>query len=94
MPRAEMIQKAEELLSYVMTLTNRQHFPQLDSDAVLVEQSRQILTAITTGVSARDRVYNEIKMRASVRYPTLTLKQILEQDTQSTMLGSYAIPGF
>ena len=61
MPRAEMIQKAEELLSYVMTLTNRQHFPQLDSDAVLVEQSRQILTAITTGVSARDRVYNEIK---------------------------------
>ncbi|WP_432209867.1 ImcF-related family protein, partial [Acinetobacter variabilis] len=94
MPRAEMIQKAEQLLSYAMTLTNHQHFPQLNSDAVLVEQSRQILTAITTGVSARDRVYNEIKMRASVRYPTLTLKQILEQDTQSTMLGSYAIPGF
>jgi type VI secretion system protein ImpL len=95
MPRAEMIQKAEQLLSYAMTLTSHQNFPQLDSDALLVEQSRQILTAIATGVSARDRVYNEIKMRASVRFPALTLQQILgDEIPQSAMLGSYAVPGF
>ena len=93
MPRTEMIQKAEQVLSYAMTLTHRSYFPQLNSDAMLVEQSRQILTAVTTGVSARDRVYNEIKMRASVRFPVLTLKHILDDETQSVMLSSYAVPG-
>src|SRR5690606_39846151 len=51
------------------------------------------LTAVTTGVSARDRVYNEIKMRASVRFPVLTLKHILDDETQSVMLSSYAVLG-
>src|SRR5690606_39385285 len=93
MPLTKMIQKAEHVLSYAMTLTHRSYFPQLNSDAMLVEQSRQILTAVTTGVSAQDRVYNEIKMRASVRFPALPLKHILDDETQSVMLSSYAVPG-
>lgn len=94
LPRAEMLQKAEQLLSYAMTLTGSSSFPQLDSDTVLVEQTRQVLTAMTTGVSARDRVYNDIKMRASVRFPALTIKQMVGENAQTTMLGSYALPGF
>nr|WP_254202573.1 MULTISPECIES: type VI secretion system membrane subunit TssM [unclassified Acinetobacter] len=94
LPRAEMLQKAEQLLSYAMTQTDSSAFPQLDSDTVLVEQTRQVLTAMTTGVSARDRVYNEIKMRASVRFPALTIKQIVGGSGQTMMLGSYALPGF
>ncbi len=42
---------------YAMTLTDSSSFLQLDSDTVLVEQTRQVLTAMMTGVSARDRVY-------------------------------------
>jgi type VI secretion system protein ImpL len=94
LPRAEMLQKAEQLLSYAMTMTGSSLFPQLDSDTVLVEQTRQVLTAMTTGVSARDRVYNDIKMRASVRFPVLTIKQMVGENAQTTMLGSYALPGF
>ncbi|EKE24017.1 MAG: hypothetical protein ACD_6C00267G0006 [uncultured bacterium] len=89
-----MLQKAEQLLSYAMTMTGSSLFPQLDSDTVLVEQTRQVLTAMTTGVSARDRVYNDIKMRASVRFPVLTIKQMVGENAQTTMLGSYALPGF
>src|SRR5690606_5244694 len=48
LPRAEMLQKAEQLLSYAMTLTGSSSFPQLDSDTVLVEQTRQVLTAMMT----------------------------------------------
>ncbi len=47
-----------------------------------------------TGVSARDRVYNKIKMRALVRFPALTIKQMVGENAQTTMLGSYALPGF
>ncbi len=93
MPRGEMIQKAEQILSYAITLAGHNSFPQLNSDAVLVDQTRQILTTITTGVSARDRVYNEIKMRAAVRFPAITVKQILGEAHQNVMLGSYALPG-
>lgn len=94
LPRAEMLQKAEQLLSYAMTLTDSSSFPQLDSDTILVEQTRQVLTAMMTGVSARDRVYNKIKMRALVRFPALTIKQMVGENAQTTMLGSYALPGF
>src|SRR5690606_7515146 len=41
-----------------------------------------------------DRVYNEIKMRASVRFPALTIKQMVGESAQTIMLGSYALPGF
>jgi type VI secretion system protein ImpL len=92
-PRGEMLQKAEQILGYAITLSGRNSFPQLKSDAVLVDQTRQILTAITTGISARDRVYNEIKSRAAVRFPAMTVKQILGETNQNAMLGSYALPG-
>lgn len=93
MPRSEMIQKAEQVLSYVMTLANDPEFPRMESDPNLVDQTRQILMAVSTGIPARDRVYNEIKMRASVRFPAVTIKQIAGESGQNSMLGSYALPG-
>ncbi|CAM4326267.1 type VI secretion system membrane subunit TssM [Acinetobacter pragensis] len=92
-PRNDLISKAELVLSYAMTLANDPKFPQLESDANLVDQTRQILLAVTTGIPARDRVYNEIKMRGSVRFPAITVKQMVGEASQNSMLGSYALPG-
>lgn len=93
MPRGEMIQKAEQVLTYAMTLANDQKFPKLDSDSQLVDQSRQVLLAVMKGMPARDRVYNEIKMRAAVRYPAVTTAQIVGEPNRAVVLGSYALPG-
>ncbi len=93
MPRGDMIQKAEQVLSYAMTLAADPAFPQMESDPLSVDQTRQILTAVTMGIPARDRVYNEIKMRGSVRFPAVTVKQILVKQAKTSMLGSYALPG-
>ncbi|OTG56500.1 type VI secretion protein [Acinetobacter sp. ANC 4204] len=93
MPRGEMIQKAEQVLSYSMTLTNDPKFPVLSSDSLVVDQARQALLSVVRGMPARDRVYNELKMRAAVRYPALTIKQMLGETNQNTILGSYALPG-
>lgn len=93
MPRGEMIQKAEQVLTYAMTLANDQKFPKLESDSQLVDQSRQVLLAVMKGMPARDRVYNEIKMRAAVRYPAVTTAQIVGEPNRAVVLGSYALPG-
>lgn len=93
MPRGEMIQKAEQVLSYSMTLANDKKFPVLNSDSQLVDQSRQVLLSVMKGMPARDRVYNEIKMRGAVRFPALTTAQIVGEANRSVVLGSYALPG-
>ncbi|OTG76568.1 type VI secretion protein [Acinetobacter sp. ANC 4169] len=93
MPRGEMIQKAEQILSYSITLAHTQNFPILEADSLLVDQTRQVLLAVIRGMPARDRVYNEIKMRAAVRYPAVTVKQLVGENGQNTVLGSYALPG-
>ncbi|AOA58835.1 type VI secretion system membrane subunit TssM [Acinetobacter larvae] len=93
MPRGDMIQKAEQVLSYAMTLANDPQFPSLPADAQLVDQTRQVLVAVVRGMPARDRVYNEIKMRAAVRYPAVTVAQIVGEQNKSFVLGGYALPG-
>jgi type VI secretion system protein ImpL len=90
---AELLAKAEQILSYAMTLTTVEGFPVLESDARLVDQSRQVLLSVIQGTPARDRVYNEIKMRAAVRFPALTIGQIVGNDHKSLVMGGYALPG-
>lgn len=93
MQRGDMIQKGEQVLSYAMTLANDQKFPVLSADSQLVDQSRQVLLSVMKGMPARDRVYNEIKMRGAVRFPAVTTAQIVGEANRSVMLGSYALPG-
>jgi len=88
MPRGEMIQKAEQILSYSMTLVGDPKFPVLSSDSLVVDQTRQVLLSVIRGMPARDRVYNELKMRAAVRYPALTIKQMLGDANQNAILWS------
>ncbi|KAF5299021.1 hypothetical protein FQR65_LT19548 [Abscondita terminalis] len=76
-----------------MTLANDKKFPVLESDAQLVDQTRQVLLSVVRGMPARDRVYNEIKMRAAVRYPAVTVAQIVGETNRNVMLGGYALPG-
>ncbi len=93
MPRGEMIQDAEKILSYAMTLANQDGFPILETDAQVVDQTRQVLLSVIRGMPARDRVYNEIKMRAAVRFPAVTVGQIVGEQNRNIVLGSYALPG-
>ena len=93
MPRGEMIQRAEQILTYSMTLANDPKFPTLSADAQLVDQSRNVLLSVMKGMPARDRVYNEIKMRGAARFPAVTTAQIVGEANRSVVLGSYALPG-
>lgn len=90
---AEMIQKAEQILTYAMSMATDEDFPVLASSPQIVDQSRQVLLSVVRGMPARDRVYNEIKMRAAVRFPAMTIGQLVGESNRGTILGGYAIPG-
>lgn len=93
MSRSDMIRKAERLISYSLSQSQNAAFPVLEADLALVDQTREHLRQVIKGMPARDRVYAEIKMRAAVRYPAITVAQVVGEKNRHFMVGSYALPG-
>lgn len=90
---AEVTQKTEQILTYATQLVTDKSFPIVQADPQLVEQSRQVLVSVVRGMPAKERVYNEIKMRTAMRFPALTIAQIIGEPYKNTILGGYAISG-
>lgn len=93
MPREQLIRSAEQLLGYYLAQAGAPDFPLLEPRLMLVDQSRQTLRRVVKGVPARERVYAEIKTRASTRYPAMTVAGIVGERDKNVIAGSYAIPG-
>lgn len=93
MSRSDMIRNAERLISYSLSKSQNPAFPVLAADLALVDQTREHLRQVIKGMPARDRVYAEIKMRAAVRYPAITVAQVVGENNRHFMVGSYALSG-
>lgn len=92
-PKAETTQKAEQVLSYLITLSTDKHFPVLQSNPHLIDQTRQLLISVVQATPAINRVYSQIKTRAAVRFPPLTIAQIVGNDNKKTIFGGYELSG-
>lgn len=90
---AELTQKTEQILTYATQLITDKSFPVVQADSQLVEKSRQVLVSVVRGMPAKERVYNEIKMRATMRFPALTVAQIVGEPYKNAILGGYALSG-
>jgi type VI secretion system protein ImpL len=93
MSRSDMIRSAERIISYSLSQSTSSDFPLLETNLALVDQTRDNLRRVVKGMPARDRVYSEIKMRASARYPSITVAQIVGDQNRSLMTGNYVIAG-
>lgn len=93
MSRGDMIRQAERIISYSLGLAQTKEFPVVESDLALVDQTRETLRQVIKGLPARDRVYTELKMRAAVRYPSVTVAQVVGEANRNLIVGSYALPG-
>lgn len=93
MSRNDMIRSAERIISYSLSHAQNSAFPVIDADLALVDQTRENLRQVIKGMPARDRVYADIKMRASVRYPSVTVAQIVGESNRHMIVGSYALQG-
>lgn len=93
MPRDKMIRQAERILSFTLAHVDDPAFPLIQNDLGLIDETRSNLSKVSKGQPARERVYSEIKMRSSARFPSITVAQITQNTTNETLLGSYVISG-
>ncbi|SOF01559.1 type VI secretion system protein ImpL [Burkholderia sp. OK233] len=93
MPRDEMIRSAERMITFYLSRVSDNDWPMIDQNLGLVDQTRENLRRVVRGMPARQRVYEEIKARASTRFAPMTIARIVGENNTALVAGSYAIPG-
>lgn len=93
MPREQMIRSAEKLISFFLLQVNDPVWPTVDGKLTLVDQSRDALRRVVKGMPARDRVYSDVKARASTRFAPMTVARIVGEQDKELIAGSHAIAG-
>lgn len=93
MSRDDMIRNAEQILSFYLAQINDPSWPVIENNLSLLDQSRENLRHVVKGMPARDRVYADIKARASTRFPAITVANVVGNTDKTLIAGSYAIPG-
>lgn len=93
MPKEEAIRRAERVLSYFLTQIGTPDFPLIENRLTLVDQTRGVLRTVVKGLPARERVYAEIKLRASTRFAPITVARIVGEENKDLIAGSHVISG-
>src|SRR5450830_1451319 len=93
MPREQMIRSAERLMTFYLAQVRDPSWPRIEQKLALVDTARENLRRVVRGMPARDRVYADIKARASTRFPGVTVARIVGEQDQALLAGSHAISG-
>jgi type VI secretion system protein ImpL len=93
MSKQELIRSAEKILSFAMTQINQPNFPGTNLNVALLDSARENLRRVVKGMPARERVYAEIKARAALRYPAVTVARLVDEVDKQVVVGSYALSG-
>jgi len=93
MPREQLIQKAERIMSFAMAQMGDAAFPEQDLNLSLLDQTRDNLRRVIKGMPARERVYAEIKARAATRFAPVTVARLVADADRQVVVGGYAVSG-
>ncbi|MEJ8857265.1 type VI secretion system membrane subunit TssM [Variovorax robiniae] len=98
MSRQQVIRDAERAISFYLGRVSDDNWPVLsDINLTAVEQTRDTLRLVVRGMPARERVYAEIKARASTRFAPMTVSRIIggtnTAESEAVIAGSTAISG-
>lgn len=97
MTRHQVIRDAERMITFYLSRVGDDNWPVLaDTNLALVEQTRDALRLVVRGMPARERVYAEIKARASTRFAPMTVARIVGANAtegEAVITGSSAISG-
>ena len=93
MPREQMIRLAERILSFHLAHAADPDWPRIQPDLGVVDQARQNLRRVVRGMPAQERVYAEIKARASTRFAPVTVAGIVDKDNAELIAGSQVVSG-
>lgn len=93
MSREQMIRAAERILSFHLEHANHPEWPTLTNNLAIVDETRDKLRRVVRGMPAAERVYADLKARASTRFPPVTVSSIVGPDNASVVSGSYVVSG-
>jgi type VI secretion system protein ImpL len=93
LPAEQMKRKAEGMISFAMAQLQDPAFPTLDNNFTLVDNTRAQLKRVMRGMPARERVYAEVKARASTRFAQVTVANIVGESGRGTVAGSAVVAG-
>lgn len=91
--REQIIRNAQKLITFYLSQAGQPDFPLIENKIALVDQSRETLSVVVQGTPARERVYSEIKMRASTRFPIITVASIVGVQNKEILAGSHSVSG-
>ncbi|MDD2975827.1 type VI secretion system membrane subunit TssM [Aquabacterium sp.] len=93
MPREQLIQRAERIMSFALAQMSDPAFPQQELNLTLLDQTRENLRRVVKGMPARERVYGEIKARAATRFAPVTVTRFVTENDRQIVAGSHAVSG-
>ena len=93
MPRDQLMRSAERMISFSMANLQDPAFPVLNNNFGLVDQTRDNLRRVVHGTPAIERVYGDVKTRASTRYGSMTVARIVGDKAKAVVAGSYVVSG-
>lgn len=93
MTREQMIRVAGRILTFHLEHANHPEWPTIGNNLVLVDEVRDKLRQVVRGMPAAERVYAEIKARASTRFAPLSVASIVGPDNAALVAGSHVVSG-
>lgn len=90
---ADINKQAERIVAFYVSQLKETDLPLIENRDATVANSREILRGAMRRLSAKERIYNELKARGNTQYAALTVGRILENRDADTVAGSYAVPG-
>lgn len=93
LPREHLVALAEPIARFFVSQIHAPDLPLIANDVAVVARARDVLRVSLRRMSARDRVYNELKARANARFAPLTVSRILDGKDSHIVAGSAMVPG-
>lgn len=93
MTREQMIRSAGRILTFHLEHASRPDWPIISTNLVLVDDVRDKLRQVVRGMPAAERVYAEIKARASTRFAPMSIAGMVGPDNASLIAGSHVVSG-
>ena len=93
LPRDQLMRSAERMISFTMANLQDPALPVLTNNFGLVDQTRDNLRRVVHGTPAIERVYSDVKARASTRFGSMTVARIVGDKARSIVAGSYVVAG-
>ncbi|UXY14571.1 type VI secretion system membrane subunit TssM [Chitiniphilus purpureus] len=84
---------AERLVAFYISQLKAPDLPLIDNKEHVVAGARDTLRGSLTRLSAKERVYNELKARANTRFAPLSVARILGGRDGNIIAGSAMVPG-